>query len=135
MLEGNHLPIILVREGTPHTISLAIRDALFHIGREAITNVLRHARASSITMRLQYEFRFVTMEVCDNGCGFNYERHVQDFGLRGMQTRSSAVGAVLQVVTEPSRGTCVRVKAPYGIERTFMHRIRFIKAGLFRFAK
>jgi signal transduction histidine kinase len=133
MLEGNHLPIILIRDGTPHTISLAIRDALFHIGREAITNVLRHARANSITMRLQYDFRSVTMEICDNGCGFHYEKHLQDFGLRGMQTRSSSVGATLQVITEPNRGTCVRVRAPYGIERSFIHRIRF--AGLFRFAK
>jgi hypothetical protein len=135
MLEGNHLPIILVRDGTPHAISLAMRDALFHIGREAITNVLRHARASSITMQLQYEFRSVTLEICDNGCGFSYEKHAQDFGLRGMQTRSSAVGATLQIVTEPDRGTCVRVRAPYGADRTFIRRIRFGKGGLFRLAK
>jgi len=127
MLEGNSLPVNLVREGAPHTISLAVRDGLFHIGREAITNILRHARASSITMRIKYEFRSVTVEICDDGCGFDYEKHSKDFGFCGMQTRTAAIDGILEVVSETGRGTCVRIKAPYRLRRTIVHRLRFGK--------
>ena len=113
MLEGNEMQIRLIREGTPHTLSLAVRDALFHIGRESIANVLRHARASAITFRLKYEFRSLELEICDNGCGFNYGEHAGDFGLRGMHRRSEDINAELNIISEANQGTCVHVKAPY----------------------
>jgi len=129
MLEGNHLPIKLIREGTPHTISLAVRDALFHIGREAITNILRHAQATSITMRIKYEFRSVTLEICDDGCGFNYKRHAKGFGFCGMHTRSAAIGAIVEVISEIDWGTCVRVKTRYSVRGTVARRIRLERAS------
>jgi len=113
MLEGHYLPIKLVRDGVPHALSLSVRDALFHVGREAITNIIRHARASSITLRLKYEFLSLSLEVCDNGCGFDYAKHVNDFGLRGMQARCTAVGATLEVISQGDKGTCVRIQSPY----------------------
>ncbi|HTH53993.1 MAG TPA: ATP-binding protein [Edaphobacter sp.] len=129
MLEGNPLPIELIREGTPHTLSLAVRDALFHVGREAITNILRHAQATSITMRTKYEFRFVTLEICDDGCGFDYERHAKGFGFCGIHTRSAAIGATVEIISEIDWGTCVRVKAPYRMRRTVARRIRLERAS------
>jgi len=117
MLEGNHLPMKLVREGTPHNISLAVRDALFHVGREAITNILRHAKASTITMRLRYEFRALTLEVSDDGCGFDYDKHANGFGLRGMQARCAAVGASLQIISNARQGTYVRIQTPYRAQK------------------
>lgn len=123
MLEGNHIPIRSVREGTPRSLSLAVRDALFHIGREAITNVLRHADAESITMRIRYEFRTVILEIIDDGCGFDYKKHTDDFGLRGMRSRSAAIGATLEVISDAGYGTSIRVQAPYNIRKTF-HRVR-----------
>ena len=117
MLGGSHLPIHLQREGTPHPVSLAVRDALFHVGREAIANILRHAKASSITLRIRYEFRSVVLEICDDGCGFSYKEHASGFGFRGMQRRSEAVGASLEVISKTDQGTCVRVKAPYSARK------------------
>jgi len=124
MLEGNHIPIRLIREGNPHTLSLAVRDALFHIGREAITNVLRHAHAESITMRIKYEYRTVILEIIDDGCGFNSERYADDFGIRGMRTRSGAIGATLEVISDVGYGTSIRIQAPYRTRKAFQ-RVRF----------
>jgi signal transduction histidine kinase len=124
MLEGNHMPVRLMREGTLRSSSLAVRDALFHIGREAITNVLRHAHAETITLRIRYEFRTVTLEIIDDGCGFDYKTHADDFGLRGMRSRSAAMGATLEVISDVGYGTSVRVQAPYNKAKTFQ-RVRF----------
>jgi signal transduction histidine kinase len=117
MLDGSHLPIQLNREGTPHAVSLAVRDALFHIGRESIANILRHAKANTIALRIRYEFRSVILEICDDGCGLNYNEHANDFGFRGMHRRSEAVGASLEIISKVNQGTCVRVKAPYNGRR------------------
>jgi hypothetical protein len=120
MLEGRHIPIKLIREGSPHDLSLAVRDVLFHIGREAITNVLRHAAAESITMRMCNEFRSVTLEIIDDGRGFNYEKHRDDFGLRGMRSRSAAIGAELDVISDIGYGTTIRIQAPYRVRKRLL---------------
>jgi signal transduction histidine kinase len=124
MLEGNHMPIRSIREGTPRRLSLAVRDALIRIGREAITNVLRHAHAETITLRIRYEFRTITLEIIDDGCGFDHKAHVNDFGLRGMRSRSAGIGASLEVISDLGYGTSIRVQAPYNKARTFQW-IRF----------
>ena len=119
MLEGNPIPIRSMREGVPRSLSLAVRDALFRIGREAITNILRHARAETITLRIRYEYRTVTLEVIDDGCGFDPKAHADDFGLRGMRSRSAAIGATLEVVSDIGYGTSIRIQAPYSKAKTF----------------
>jgi signal transduction histidine kinase len=113
MLEGNEMQIRLIREGTAQPLSLAVRDALYHIGRESIANVLRHARASVITLRLKYEFRSLELDICDDGCGFNYGEHSGDFGFRGMRRRSADINAELNIISGVNQGTCVHIKAPY----------------------
>jgi len=129
MLEGNHIPIQLVREGTPRSLTLAVRDALFHIGREAVTNVLRHAYAESITMRIRYEFRTVTLEITDDGCGFDCKKLADDFGIQGMRSRSTAIGATLDVISSRGCGTSIRAQAPYNPRRAF-HRMQFTISSL-----
>ena len=119
MLEGNHVPIRSIREGTPRSLSLEVRDALFRIGREAITNVLRHAQAETITLRIRYEYRTVTLEIIDDGCGFDPKTHADDFGLRGMRSRSAAIGATLEVISDLGYGTSILIRAPYNKARTF----------------
>ena len=119
MLEGNHVPIRSIREGTPRSLSLAVRDAVFRIGREAITNVLRHAQAETITLRIRYEYRTVTLEIIDDGCGFDHKTHADDFGLRGMRSRSAAIGATLEVISDLGYGTSIRIRTPYKKAKTF----------------
>ena len=119
MLEGNHVPIRSIREGTPRSLSLAVRDAVLRIGREAITNVLRHAHAETITLRIRYEYRTVTLEIIDDGCGFDHKTHADDFGLRGMRSRSAAIGATLEVISDLGYGTSIRIRAPYNKAKTF----------------
>jgi len=131
MLEGKHIPIRLIRQGTSRELSLAVRDALFHIGREAITNVLRHACAESITMRMRSEFRMMTLEIIDDGRGFDYEKHADDFGLRGMRSRSAEIGAKLEIISDIGYGTSIRVLAPYRARRR-PTRMRFWFSSAYR---
>ncbi|MES2390337.1 MAG: ATP-binding protein [Acidobacteriota bacterium] len=119
IVEESLPPMNFLREGVPRSLSLVVRDAFFQVGREAITNILRHSNASEITVRLHYQLSHFLLEVTDNGCGFNYDEHSEDFGIRAMRSRLQRVGATLTIVTAPGQGTTVRASGPYGLRMGF----------------
>ena len=88
--------------------------ALFHIAQEALNNVIKHSRATSVSVRLIVDKKSVTIEVRDNGVGIDparaasYERH----GLRNMRDRARSVGAGLSLDSRPGEGTTVRAELP-----------------------
>lgn len=108
------MPIRFVREGAPRPLSSPIRDALFHIGREAIANMLRHSRATEMELQLRYESKAVVLAVRDDGVGFPAEQP-GGLGIRGMHRRCVKIGAKLEIQSAPGKGTLVIVRAPYGL--------------------
>ncbi|MEX0682578.1 MAG: GAF domain-containing sensor histidine kinase [Dehalococcoidia bacterium] len=89
--------------------------ALFHIAQEALNNVSKHSKATSVAMRLGSTVRSVTLEVEDNGVGFDVPPEgvasVRN-GLRNMRDRARSVGADLTYDSSPGSGTRVRVDLP-----------------------
>jgi signal transduction histidine kinase len=114
MLEGAHLQIKLHRSGESQAISLPVQDALFRIGREAFSNVLRHSKATEVTISIDYGARVLKLSLSDNGVGFNVDQENRGFGLQGMVIRGEKVGAVINVRSAPRCGTTIAVVAPYG---------------------
>jgi signal transduction histidine kinase len=121
MLEGDPPPLALLREGSVRELSLTCRDALFQIGRESIANIFRHSNATQITLKLLYQSRYVVLEVRDNGCGFSYAEHAEDFGIRAMRRRAQRAGGTVAIDSVPGKGTCVRAQMPYGTRFGFIH--------------
>ncbi len=96
----------------PDALSLppATADTLYHIVQEALTNVERHAQATVVTLRLQLTSGTLTVQVSDDGVGFEPE-HLPEgrYGLLGMRERAAAIGATLEVTSAPGAGTTVTV--------------------------
>jgi two-component sensor histidine kinase len=113
MLGGECLPIVLCREGDERTLPPTITNVLFHVGREAISNVLRHARATSIKLTLQFHARQASLSIEDNGAGYVADSHKPGFGLQSMMRRCREIGADLAITTSPGHGCKVTVTAPY----------------------
>ena len=88
--------------------------ALFQIAQEALNNVRRHARASSVTVELRRDGGDALLEVRDNGDGFDpeAERAGDHQGLRNMSSRARAAGGTLSIDSRPRRGTTVRARVP-----------------------
>ncbi|MDZ4732336.1 MAG: histidine kinase [Nitrospirota bacterium] len=88
--------------------------ALFRIAQELLTNVMRHAAASHVRMRLYQEDGRVTLEVTDNGKGITRERMAMphSFGLRGMQERVSLLGGHFHIAGTSGVGTTARASVP-----------------------
>jgi signal transduction histidine kinase len=98
--------------GGPGHIPVRVADALFHIGREAIVNSVRHADPKRIVLSVEYETRCLVLAVEDEGRGFDAGQQTRGFGLRGMEKRARSVGAHLTVTSQPGEGTRVQVNAP-----------------------
>jgi len=86
---------------------------LFAIGREALTNVVKHARAKNASVRVEVDSDRVLLEIADDGRGFDPERrHHGHYGLESMRGRASEIGGLLGISSAPGLGTRVRVEAP-----------------------
>ena len=88
--------------------------ALFRIAQELLTNVMRHAAASHVHIRLYHGNGRVTLEVTDNGKGITRERMTMphSFGLRGMQERVSLLGGHFHIAGTSGVGTTARASVP-----------------------
>jgi signal transduction histidine kinase len=96
------------------TVSDDEKVALYRITQEALNNIIKHASASQGNITLQSNDQQVTLEICDNGCGFAAEDVAAGrFGQRIMRERATAIGATLHVDSRPGQGTSILVVLPY----------------------
>lgn len=92
---------------------------LFRIYQEALSNVIKHARARNIDIRLQREDANITLIVQDNGVGFEpkleHPTHarIPGLGLVGMRERLTALGGRMEIISAPGRGTTIIAVLPY----------------------
>jgi signal transduction histidine kinase len=84
-----------------------IEEGLYRIALEALNNVLKHAHARTIAVSLSQRDKVVTMEIADDGSGFEPERTKGQggLGLPAMQERAAALGGRLAVSSKPGEGT------------------------------
>ncbi|HXX13421.1 MAG TPA: two-component regulator propeller domain-containing protein [Candidatus Eremiobacteraceae bacterium] len=103
-------------EGHARPLHPVIRDEVYRIGHEALTNAFRHAQANKIEVELEYADDQLRTLVRDNGTGFDSktlrfgrERH---WGLSGMQERAKRIGGELKVFSRAAAGTEVELIVP-----------------------
>lgn len=88
---------------------------VFRIVQEAVTNVLRHARAATLEVDLAFEPGRVTVTVRDDGVGFDPAARLirsRRLGLTSMRERARALGGRLTVESAPGKGTTVSAEVP-----------------------
>jgi signal transduction histidine kinase len=96
----------------PPSLDRSAQIALFRIVQEALTNVARHARARSVSVRLEPEGSWLVLEVHDDGQGFDPARVRGSLGLAGMRERAEQLAGRFRLDTAPGRGTRIRVEVP-----------------------
>jgi two-component system sensor histidine kinase UhpB len=90
--------------------------AIFRVAQEALTNVVRHARATRVEVRLETDGRSLELRVADDGTGFAVAaaqaQPTASVGLFGMAERVALVGGSLEIDSSPGRGARVRASVP-----------------------
>ncbi len=121
----------VIVEGTPRPLRPVIRDEVYLIGHEALSNAFRHAHASDIEVELEYEASHLRVLVRDNGGGIDpaVVRSGRDghWGLSGMKERSERIGGKLRVLSRAVAGTEVELSVPGQIAFEFRSEKRPIR--------
>lgn len=97
------------------------QNHLMRIAREAVSNALRHGKASQVLCHLTYSAEGVAIEIEDNGSGFDASQPVPigHFGLTGMAERANKIQALFSLISNPGSGTKIRLYLPYSSPEAF----------------
>jgi PAS domain S-box-containing protein len=115
---SGRLKIKIEVAGDPGRMPAELETVCFRVAQEALTNVLRHARARAVEITLRREGNMLLMVLHDDGCGFDWQRaRLQatqggSLGLLTMEERINLAGGRLTVESDPGNGTKLRVELP-----------------------
>ncbi len=101
--------------GLPRRAAAHVEEQLLRIGREAISNVVRHAEAHEIRMVLHYNASSITLRIVDDGKGFESSdrpAQTEHLGLTAMQERAESAGGTLEIQSTVGAGTSVTAVIP-----------------------
>jgi signal transduction histidine kinase len=107
--------------GTPRPLPTPYEVALLRIAQSALANVVRHARAGRAEITLTFMDASVTLDVVDDGHGFDPADAAPSsggggFGLPAMRSRAESLGGIFTVESAPGQGTAVAVTLPLPLE-------------------
>ncbi|EFM22066.1 ATPase/histidine kinase/DNA gyrase B/HSP90 domain protein [Selenomonas sp. oral taxon 149 str. 67H29BP] len=118
-------------EGDYYALPKHVEIAVFRIVQEALNNVVQHARTDKVRVRMHYTPQALTLLIADEGVGFapdqidepedeaesdsldmeaQRRRRGRHFGMIGMEERAKLIGAEIQILSEPGKGTKVHLR-------------------------
>jgi signal transduction histidine kinase len=99
--------------GPEPDVEITVKEVLFRVCQEALHNVVKHSHATAAGVSLSNESGLLTLEVTDNGVGFDTTQTFPGhMGLISMPERAAAIGATCEITSAPGAGTRVRVGVP-----------------------
>jgi PAS domain S-box-containing protein len=112
-LRARHGLEVALDLGEEPGLPLSAKEALYRIAQEAIHNIVKHAQARQVRMRLVTTTRETALEIEDDGVGFDpsgaFPGHL---GLRSMRERVDQQRGTIELTSAPGHGTCMRVRFP-----------------------
>jgi len=96
--------------GLDQRLERSVEIALYRIIQELVSNVLKHAKASELTIGVTRAPGRLSVVVSDNGAGFDPSSVSGGMGLSNVRSRATAIGATVQVDSAPGKGTTVSVE-------------------------
>ena len=103
---------------TTSRMSRQIEDALYWTSVEALNNIVKHARADTIELRVMVEPRQVILSIVDNGIGFepNSQSNSHGMGIANIKERIKKIGGRLEIKSGAGKGTCLTARCPLDSE-------------------
>jgi signal transduction histidine kinase len=115
ILDGTSIALDLSLQEQACELPPRVPFELLRICQEALTNVVKHSKASKVSVELLYRKRAVHLKVTDDGCGFarpSVSGVHQGFGLLSMRERIERLGGRIIVESQPGRGTRISATVP-----------------------
>jgi signal transduction histidine kinase len=116
LVDGSAIDARLTVSGRAKHLTNEQQDVVLRVAQESVANVVRHAGASIVRLRLAYGGSRLVLTVADDGRGFvvanDPQAYAGHWGLVGMRERAQCVGGALQLRSAPGAGTTVRLVIP-----------------------
>ncbi|GAB3581337.1 sensor histidine kinase [Calidifontibacter terrae] len=117
--QGDTPRVELVIDGAERALPTAIEAALLRIAQGALSNARQHAAAGRVVLTLDFGDTDITLDVTDDGIGFDTAAPVipstaGGFGLRAIRERAAASGGEAIVESTPGEGTSIHARLPLG---------------------
>ncbi len=94
-------------------LSQTTSATLFRVLQEGLTNICKHANASTVSIRICTESDYLSLVLKDDGQGFSMNNNSPGFGLQGMQERMMNLGGSVELISQPGMGCQVIAQFPY----------------------
>jgi signal transduction histidine kinase len=110
--------MVEVNVGGPEELSdsipSAVSQAVFLTAQEALANIARHSRASSVALELNRDAESIWLNVTDDGQGFDVQQQDQTVGhgLANMRARAEELGGKFEIDSDVGQGTTIKLKLP-----------------------
>ncbi|WP_068672870.1 sensor histidine kinase [Oceanobacillus sp. Castelsardo] len=107
------VPMEITQKIEEFPMDKGVEDQLFRILQESLSNTLRHAKATNLSVMLIVRDETIILRVIDDGVGFEMENmKTGSYGLQNMRERAYEVGGTFKLVSLPNQGTQLEVKVP-----------------------
>jgi len=93
-------------------LPMPLQTELYRIAQETLNNTLKHAKAQSVRLNLARDGALVTLEVVDDGIGFDLQAPRRGLGLKGIAERARLLNGSMELNSQPGQGTRIRVTIP-----------------------
>ena len=108
----SNVPVELQVTGSLETLSDQHRTCIYRVVQEALTNCVRHARATAIGVVVRAREETIDVSVSDDGIGLDPSRRAAGFGLRGIEERVRELGGTITLLSAAGQGATLSIKLP-----------------------
>ncbi|KAF3884312.1 MULTISPECIES: sensor histidine kinase [Nostocales] len=112
LAEGIPIQVEVSVAGTPCLVPAIVGQNLLRITQEAVNNIVQHAQATQLRVKLTYKPTTLVLRIWDNGSGFEPNVENGGFGLISMAQRASRLNGQLIICSYPGQGTEIQVQVP-----------------------
>jgi signal transduction histidine kinase len=122
--ERTELKVKVDIEGNEEPVLSVLKTTIFRIVQEALNNIIKHAQAKDVHIRLEYRNSQVFISIRDDGVGFDLNvvrinrNRRPSLGLAGMQERAALLGGDVKIQSSPGQGTLVEAVLPLQSEES-----------------
>jgi two-component system NarL family sensor kinase len=115
--KSGHYKVTYTNDGEMPAANSPDKDLiLFRILQEILNNIIKHAKATEINIKLDYQEAVLQLQVSDNGIGFNsshFPSEPSGMGLQNIQKRAGIIGGEVTIISNPDEGATITVFIPY----------------------
>ncbi len=112
LLTGTDIQVELAQSGRARPLSDHLEEELLRMGREALTNALRHGRAKWVRVTLIFEEQQVQLSIADDGQGFDPRAEGGGYGLRSIRETIKRLKGHLDIDSSLGLGSCITITLP-----------------------